>query len=203
MIATLRLFGTGMALALALTLGGPASADELKLPQSPDEMVKAMSAVGKPGADHAKLEPLAGSWNYTCKFWLDPSKPPLESTGTIERKWVLGGRFLEERIAGTGFDGKPGFEGIGLIGYDNAQKKYTSTFACSMGTGVCSGHGSCDDSGTKFTFHTEAYCPIMKKVVKGRDEFRIEGDDKVVMESYHDEGGADRKMMEIVAVRRK
>jgi hypothetical protein len=192
------------ALALGLTVLGAFSwADDVKLPQSPDELMNAMAEVGKPGPDHAKLQPLVGSWTYTCKFWMDPSKPPLESKGTIERKWVLGGRFLEEKVAGTGFDGKPGFEGFGVIGYDNGQKKYTSSWNCSMGTGTCTGLGACDASGTKFTFQTESFCPLMKKIVKGREELRIESADTLVMASYQIEDGKETKMMELVAIRKQ
>ena len=93
------------------------------VPQSPAELVKAIAEAGKPGTEHAKLQPLAGSWTYTCKFWMDPSQPPMESKGTIERQWILGGRFLEEKVVGTHFDGNSGFEGFRLIGYDNGRRK--------------------------------------------------------------------------------
>lgn len=192
--------------AVALVLGllaGLAFAQDTKLPANPEELIKAMEQAGKPGPGHAKLEPLAGSWTYTCKFWMDPSKPPLESKGTIERKWILGGRFLEEKVVGTGFDGKPGFEGLGLIGYDNGQKKYTSSWACSMGTGTCTGLGASDTSGTKLTFQTESFCPLQKKIIKGRDEMRIESSDKTVAESFVIEDGKEVKMMELVSIRKK
>ncbi|NLE39381.1 MAG: DUF1579 domain-containing protein, partial [Pirellulaceae bacterium] len=98
---------------------------------------------------------------------------------------------------------KPGFEGMGLIGYDNGRKKYTSIWACSMGTGICTGLGAADESGKKFTFHTKSYCPMEKKVVKGREEVRLESDNKVVMESYViDDEGKETKVMKIVTVRK-
>ena len=106
-----------------------------------------MAEAGKPGPEHAKLQPLVGNWTYTCKFWMDPSQPPMESTGTIERKWVLGKRFVEEKVVGTNFDGTPGFEGVGLIGYDNGRKQYTSSWTCNMGTGTSTGLGEADASG--------------------------------------------------------
>ncbi len=116
-------------------------AADAALPQTPEAVIQTMKKLGKPGPDHAKLKPLAGSWDYTAKFWLDPSQPPLTSKGTLERKLILGGRFLEERAQGVGFDGEPGFEHFGLVGYDTAQKKFTSNWACSMGTGTCTGVG--------------------------------------------------------------
>jgi hypothetical protein len=191
---------------LTLVLALPAElvcGEDLKIPQSAEEAAKVMADIGKPGPEHAKLQPLAGSWTYTCKFWMDPSKPPLELTGTAELKWVLGGRFLEEKLAGTGFDGKPGFEGLGLFGYDNGQKKFTSTFACSMGTGTCAGVGDADSSGASLTFQTEAFCPLRKKTVKGLDKIRIASDDKIVTESYQLEDGKETKLMELVLIRKK
>ena len=202
MNATLKAMGSSAALALTL-LAGATWADDAKVSLSPEELMKAMAEAGKPGPEHAKLDPLVGTWTYTCKFWMDPSKPPMESTGTIERKWVLGNRFLEEKYVGTTFDGKPGFEGRGLLGYDNAQKKYTTSWACNMGTGTGTGLGESDTSGTKLTFHTESFCPMRKQIVKGRDEIRIESDDKIVMESYQTEDGKEMKMMEIVATRKE
>lgn len=189
--------------ALVLTLLAAAAWADDKNPQSAQALVKAMEEAGKPGPEHTKLQPLAGNWTFTCKFWMDPSQPPLESTGTIERKWVLGGRFLEEKVSGTNFDGKPGFEGFGLIGYDNGRKQYTSSWNCSMGTGTCTGLGVCDGSGTKLTFQTEAFCPVQKKIVEGREEIRIESADKVVAESYVIVEGKEMKMMELVAIRKK
>jgi hypothetical protein len=192
------------ALALAfIARAGWGQTDGPKTPQSPDELVKALAEAGKTGPEHAKLQPLVGNWTYTAKFWMDPSKPPLEAKGTIERKLVLGGRFLEERVEGTNFDGKPGFEGRGLVGYDNGQQKYTSTWACSNGTGICSGLGAYDTSDTKFTFQTESFCPLRKKIVKGREVIRLDGDEKTVAESYLIEDGKETKVMEIVATRTK
>ena len=199
MRATCGAIGIAAALVLSL-LAGQAGADDAK---KAEELAKAMAEASKPGPEHAKLQPLVGSWAYTCKFWMDPSKPPVESHGTIERQWVLGGRFLEERTIGTGFDGKPGFEGFGLVGYDNGRKQYTSSWVSNMCTGTCNGLGTSDTSGRKFTFHAEVFCPVQKKLMKSREELRIEADGKTIAESYILMDGKEIKLMEIVAVRKK
>ncbi len=178
-------------------------AADAALPQSPEAVIQTMKKLGKPGPEHAKLRPLAGSWDYTAKFWLDPSQPPLTSKGSLERKLILGGRFLEERAEGVGFDGEPGFEHFGLVGYDAAQKKFTSNWACSMGTGTCTGVGSVDSTGKQFSFRTEAYCPLFEKVMQGREVVRIESDNKVVVESYMTHEGQEMKVMELVSTRKK
>jgi hypothetical protein len=191
--------------ALALVLAastGLILADDAKAP-TPDAVAKAMAEAGTPGAAHAKLKPLAGSWTYTGKCWMDPNKPPVELTGSIERRWILGGRFLEERVSGTGFDGQPGgFEGLGLLGYDNTQQKYTSSFACNLGTGTSTGIGVSDGPG-RFTFQSTCYCPLSKAPVQGRDVLRIESNDRLVLEYYKTVDGKEVKAMEFVEVRKK
>lgn len=200
MNATWKTALVALMLAVAL-LAGRSNADDA--PSAiPDDLLKALAEAGEPGPGHAALQPLAGRWKYTGKFWMEPGQPPIETTGTIERKWILGGRFLEEKVAGTGFDGKPGFEGLGLLGYDNGQKQYTSTWLCNMGTGASNGVGHSESSG-RFTFQSTCFCPVFKESIQGREEIRIVNDDKVVMESYKTIGGKDVKMMEIVAVRSK
>ena len=47
-----------------------------------------------PGEPHKQLASLAGSWTTKTKEWMDPSKPPMESTGTCEEKVLLDGRYL-------------------------------------------------------------------------------------------------------------
>jgi hypothetical protein len=192
-----------VALAMVVTiLAGQCGANAAKAPPSPEELTKAIFDPAKPGPEHAKLEPLIGSWTYTCKCWMDPTQPPIEMKGTIERKWVLGGRFLEERIAGTGLDGKPGLEGLGIYGYDSSQKKYRLTFACTMGTDISTSLGVAEASG-KFIFQTTCNCPLTKTIIQGRDELRIESKDKVVLDSYKTIDGKEVKGMEIIAVRRR
>jgi hypothetical protein len=95
---------TAVSTLVLVALVGTAWAEEGSAPANPDELMAAMAAASQPGPEHARLRPLEGSWTFTSKFWMDPSQPPLETKGTIERRWVLGGRFLEERIEGTGFD---------------------------------------------------------------------------------------------------
>ena len=192
------MLSTAFALGLAL-LCGQTRADEPKSPLGP-EAFKALEEAARPGAEHKKLDPLAGDWSYTCKFWLDPNQPAIESSGTIARRWVLGGRFLEERVVGKGPDAKD-FEGLGVIGYDKPQGKYTCGWISSMGTGIATGLGTCDASGKHFTFKTEGFCPLRKAVVQGRDDVRIESANKHILTMYQHLDGKEVKMMELTAVR--
>src|SRR5262245_54995428 len=75
-------------------------ADEPKTPPSPEALLKAIAEAGKPGPEHKKLEPFVGQWTFTMRFWTDPSQPPAELKGSIERKWIMDGRFVLETARG-------------------------------------------------------------------------------------------------------
>ncbi len=182
------------------TLRGTADEKPAQAP-SPEEIAKAMAEAARPGPEHAKLDRLAGKWTYTGKCWMMPDQPPMEMKGTAERKWILGGKFLEERMTGTGF-GDAKFESFGLLGYDKGTKKYTWTFACNMGTGASNGVGVEDAEG-KLVYTATCFCPLEQKEITARDEIRFEGKDKVILESFKIENGKPIKMMEITAVRQK
>jgi len=204
MTKTSRAIGGSAVLALVLTaLAGLTWAGEAGSSPSPEAVLKALEEAGKPAPEHRKLEPLVGEWTYTGKFWMDPSQPPTEAAGTIERRWILGNRFLEERVVGKGPDGKSDFEGRGVIGYDKAQKKYTTGWICTMGTGIATSRGTCDASGKHFTFESESFCPVRGRMVRGRDELRIESADKHVLEVYQFDDGKKVKVMELTAVRKR
>jgi hypothetical protein len=75
-----------------------------------------------PGAPHKLLARMAGTWNAKMKSWMEPDKPPMESTGTSETKMIFGGRFLHMDYTGD-MMGSP-FTGLGITGYDNPTRKY-------------------------------------------------------------------------------
>jgi hypothetical protein len=173
----------------------------------PDEkaMMEAMMKAATPGAAHKKLNFFAGSWECTVKMWADPSKPPSESPATADFKWILGGRYLEEKVAGT-FGGMK-FEGMALIGYDNIQKRYHLTWIDNFGTGVETAHGKVSDDGKTFTFIGQSTDPLTGKKIKSRDVQKIMDNDNYVSEMFRtiDAGGKemDVKVMEITCTRKK
>jgi len=186
-----------------MSFASPINAEEPAAAASPEALFAAIAEAGKPGPEHKKLEPLAGKWTYTSKMYMVPGQDPVESSGTAERKWILGGRFLEETIIGTGPDGKTEFEGRGTIGYDKQQKKYTYGWMCSMGTETIQSLGDSDVKGKNFTFETEMFCPLRGKKVKGRDEIEIQSPDRHVLTTYQFDDGKELKVMEIIATRVK
>ncbi len=95
-----------------------------------------------PNENHKALNTLAGNWNHVVKWWMEPGGKPEISKGTTESRWIMGGRYLQHMVKGMSM-GQP-FEGMGLIGYDNAQKKYQTIWIDNMGTGIMIGKGDYD-----------------------------------------------------------
>jgi hypothetical protein len=196
----------GAAAALALLLGvlfHVTRAGDRKTPPSPEALLKALAEAGKPGAEHKKLEPFVGTWTFTMRLWADPNQPPAELKGALERKWIMDGRFVQETARAECVKSGKTFEGMGLVGYDAGQKKFTCVKACSLSGTISSGLVTCDSSGTRFECVKEECCPLTGQKVKGRDEVVIENSDRIVVNIYKTIGDREVKVGEIVSIRRK
>jgi hypothetical protein len=115
-------------------------------PQAMMEMWKKMATPGEP---HKLFATLAGSWTTTTKEWMEPGKPPTESTGTAEMKMLLDGRFLYQEFTGN-MMGQP-FSGVGIDAYDNMTKKYMTAWIDTMGTGIFMMEGTASADGKTIT----------------------------------------------------
>jgi hypothetical protein len=154
-----------------------------------------------PGAPHKVLASMAGTWNARMKCWMEPDKPPVESTGTSETKMIFGGRFLHMDFAGD-MMGTP-FSGLGLTGYDNHTKKYMSTWIDSMGTVTLFFEGTGSPDGKTITQECRYDDPI-KGPMKWRSVTRIVDDNTHLFEMYGtDKSGKEAKMMEITYTRKR
>lgn len=124
-------------------------------------MMQEFMKLAAPGDGHKKLEPLIGKWKSTTKVWMGgPGSQAMESSGTSERKWILGGRYILEEHKGQ-MMGMP-HEGFGLTGYDNFRNLYTSMWSDNMGTAMLTMKGACDPAGKTFTYYGEMDEPGIK-----------------------------------------
>jgi hypothetical protein len=188
--------------AAGLFAGQAGRADDKKK-DAPDEkaMMEAMMKAGTPGDAHKKLDSTVGSWDIVVKMWMDPSKPAEETKATAERKWILGGRYVKEEVAGE-FGGMK-FEGAGVTGYDNLKKKYTGAWIDNMSTGLIVSEGSYDAKKNTFTFTSELPDFLTGKTVKGKDVLTIVDKDKLELNAYREMGGKEVKSMQIIYTRKK
>jgi hypothetical protein len=204
MIAISKLVGTATASALLLGALFPvARAAEPKTPPSPEALLKALAEAGKPGPEHKKLEPFIGQWTFTMKLRTDPSQAPAEMKGTIERKWIMDGRFVQETARAECATSGKTFEGLGLLGYDAGQKKFTFVKACGLCGTIFSGPATCDASGTRFECVREECCPLSGQKIKARDEVVIENNNRIVVNLFKTINDREVKVGEMVSIRQK
>jgi len=123
-----------------------------------EDMMKKWMEYSTPGAEHKVLNRFVGKWDYTVKFWMDPSAAPQVSKGKAEYRWVFGGRYLEQNVKGKSMGQL--FEGKGIMAYDKATNKYRSVWYDSMGTGLMIGSGLFDSQSGTLTEAGSSSCPI-------------------------------------------
>jgi hypothetical protein len=191
-----------IATALAV-LAGTAWSDEAEKPKKADDPFAAMAKLAAPGPNHKVLGSLAGTWETKVKFWMNPDKDPMESEGVMVRKWILGGRFLQETYH-QGDPKNPTFAGRGLLGYDNSKKKYTAMWVDSMSTGISTSLGTYDKEKNTFTFTSEGVDPYTGNKMKSRDVFQVVDADHTVSEMFKQSpNGKEIKVLEIKYTRKK
>ncbi|MFO0698179.1 MAG: DUF1579 domain-containing protein [Nitrospira sp.] len=167
----------------------------------PLAMMELWKQAAKPSEPHKLFATLTGSWTTQTKEWMEPGKPPMESTGTCEDTVILEGRFIQEDCKGS-MHGHP-FTGLGTHGYDNLTKKYVTTWMSTMGTGIFFMEGTASPDGKTITLrgsHPEpgggqmSHRAIWKLVDHSTQTFEMHG-------AHH--GGQEMKMMEIIYTRKQ
>ena len=167
---------------------------------NPEAMMEVYKQLGTPGEPHKQLASLAGSWTTKTKEWMEPGKPPTESTGTAEMRMLLDGRFLHQEYSGN-MMGQP-YSGMGITGYDNLRKKYMSTWIDSMGTGIFTMEGTGSPDGKTITMkgsHAEPGGGMMNH----RAVWKLVDANTQIFEMYGThKGKPEMKMMEITYKRK-
>jgi len=177
----------------------------------PAEMMKQMIEMGKTNENHKLLSSLDGNWNYTIKFWMnpDPNAKPQESKGTAIRKSIMDGRYVMMDVSGKmqmpGENGKMkdvNFKGMGMEGYDNVKKKFVASWIDNMGTGIEFSEGTYDPT-TKSLTYTSEMEPVPGMKTQVREVIKIADKDHMSLEWYENQGGQEKKTMEINYTRAK
>ncbi len=191
---------TGLCVVLLASVA-VATEKKTEKPTDPQAMMEVYAKLAKPGEPHKLFATLAGSWTTKTKEWMEPGKPPTESTGSAEMKMLLDGRFLHQEFNGN-MMGKP-FSGIGIDAYDNLRKKYVTAWMDTMGTGIFIMEGTASADGKTITLkgqHAEpggghmTHRAIWKIVNSNTQTFDMYG-------AHH--GGKEMKMMEITYTRKQ
>jgi hypothetical protein len=184
-------------------LAVPASAADKKSEKQmdPQAMMETYKKLATPGEPHKQLASLAGSWTTKTKSWMEPGKPPMESTGACEYKVVLDGRYVQQQCTGE-MMGQP-YTGIGTHGYDNVSKKYVTTWIDSMGTGIFLMDGTASPDGKTVTLQGSHADPF-EGTMKHRAVWKFVDANTQTFEMYGEHGhGHEMKMMEITYSRKQ
>ncbi|MFO0700603.1 MAG: DUF1579 domain-containing protein [Nitrospira sp.] len=189
-------------LCILLTISSVLAKDmKRQKPMDPLAMMELWKQAAMPGEPHKLFATLAGSWTTTTKEWVEPGKPPMESTGTAESKMLLDGRFLHQEFHGQ-MMGQP-FTGMSIDAYDNLRKKYVTIWVDTRGTGVFIMEGTGSADGKTITLggsHAEPGGGQMSH----RAIWKIIDANNQLVEMYsthHDQ--KERKMMEITYTRKE
>jgi hypothetical protein len=201
------LFAIAVAGALALSIGRTDAQDKAKSDAMPaadmQEMMKKWMAVATPGEGHKLLEQFVGKWDVVTRMWMEgPGKPPNETKGSAETRWVLEGRFLLEEGSGN-MMGMP-YKSINYLGFDNYKKKYVVSYLDSMGTAMYTGEGKFDPSNKVLTLFGKMDDCIMEERDKPvKYVTRIVSKDKRIFEIYDEVGSPNEyKAVEIIYTRK-
>lgn len=156
----------------------------------------------KPGPEHKTLEKLVGNFDGKIKMYMEPGKPPVESTMTLSRSVALGGFYIAETVKAEIF-GMP-FEGRGLLGYNPRDKKYFTEWADSMSPTTTTLHGTYDEKTKSFHYAGDDVNAVTGKKMKARDVVVLVSENEQRIEMYRtEEGGNEQKVMEISLKRKK
>jgi hypothetical protein len=164
--------------------------------------MKAWMEYMTPGEVHKMLAKWDGEWNEDITMWMMPDAPPQKNKSACVNKMILGGRYQSAVHTGS-FNGMP-FEGNSTLGYDNAKKKFISTWVDNMGTGITVMEGTWDEKTKTMHLKGKQTDPTSGKETTIRETFQIIDDNTQKMEMFMTPvGGKEFKNMEIVFTRKK
>jgi hypothetical protein len=170
-------------------------AETPEAPMDSAAMMKAWQAYMTPGEEHKWLAKSNGTWNEEITMWMDPNAAPQKSTAVAQNRMVMNGLYQESRVKGS-FEGMP-FEGLSTMGYDNAKKKWVSTWIDNMGSGIMQMEGTMDPATKVLTLQGKGWDPSTGKPVDMRETFKVIDDKNQYMEMFCTKNGSEFKTMEM------
>ena len=116
-----------LATAMSCLIVVPAWARDSKAQSTIQQPVPPWVQRGIPGAGHAALVPLIGSWSVELSIYgimgRSPDLPPIVSRDIrTTRVWIADGQYIEDTTEGT-VEGKPYWR-RGWLGYSNLDRRY-------------------------------------------------------------------------------
>ena len=150
---------------------------------------------------HLAMKAAAGTWDAVVKMYMEPGKPPAQSTGTEVNTLVAGGFWMKTEFKSE-MMGAP-FEGHGLFGYDTHKKAHVGSWVDSMGTWMGVSRGPCGKDCAEVTCDMEGYDEKGKKATYREVSTQKDADHRFMTMSIRKKDGKFMKIMEIEYIRRK
>jgi hypothetical protein len=146
---------------------------------------------------------MEGEWDAKVRMWFQEGAPVSESSGTMVNKMIHGGRFLLSEFSGQTEMGP--LTGTGIVGFDNAQKAFVSTWLDSMSTTIMPvATGRYDEGEKRIVMSREMVDPLSGHIVQVRDVTTHVDADHHTFEMFETRpDGKERKSLEIHYTRRK
>jgi len=186
----------GAAIAVALLLGPlvPLRAQAPKAHPSPTPsptpevapLLKRYEEVSRPGAEHKRLDPLAGTWSFLAR-WHGADGKAIELNGTSENRWILGGRFLRCESTAEGDGGR--VESVTLFGFDQREQRYFALAMQSTASYIMEPVGTYEAATRSFILSGKERDEITGVALTYRMIVRIEGPDRYALELFLDTPG--------------
>ncbi len=143
----------------------------------PAAIIKMMQQASQPTSQHQILRDMAGDYDLTAKFWMDPTGDPEVSEGTSTAKMTLDGRFVLTTLDMTfTFAGQSmPLNGMGVMGFNRQTGEYQSVWMDTMSTAQTIQTGTMDNGSLVVTGKTTS--PFGESTLKNVYTMRDHGYD--------------------------
>ena len=183
-------------IAVMLCVGIVATAQEPEMTAEMQAEMAGWMALAEPAEHHEHLAAYAGKWKTQIKMWMAPGAEPMLTESAAEAKWIFDGRFLEWHHSGD-FMGSP-YSGMGIDGYNNADKRYESVLLDNFGTLIVFYTGGCSNDGKVREMRGSFTNPTAGSVIEQRNVFSWIDDDHFKLESFMQMGDEEYKQLEML-----
>lgn len=188
---------------LGLALAASVSAQDAPLPPATEKdlAVAAWNRAAAPGPWHAVLAAREGKWRLAGRIWNEPGGEPVTTTGEADLKMIFTGRFLQERLRAESAGAR--YEGLGLLGCDNADSTVTFVWLDSVHTLTSVLRGRAGAPGEPLELRGETTDPATGRALHLRVVLTFVSEDEHRWEYFGaPEGWEETRLMELVYTRR-
>jgi len=154
-----------------------------------------------PGIVHQTMAESAGKWTSEITMWMDPTQPPMKYNVICSNEMIMGGRYLKSSQKGD-MMGMP-FEGMMLLGYDNAKKIFTAVWYDNFGTGTTVSTGTYNNQDSTLSLNGTMVDPSTGNDIKYHETIKFIDKDHQIITMYVNQDNKEYKNMEQVLTRVK